>query len=106
MPGAECNYIAGGALAKLKMNGIWREVETLLTDEEGVVRDPNLHFDGQHLLFSWKKSRKEDDFHLYEMDLKTREIKQLTLENEHRTLNVFTCRMNIILSTLPVVEAR
>lgn len=49
---AECNYIAGGALAKLKMNGIWAEVETLLTDEEGVVRDPNLHFDGQHLLFS------------------------------------------------------
>ena len=33
---AECNYIAGGALAKLKMNGIWAEVETLLTDEEGV----------------------------------------------------------------------
>jgi len=64
---AECNYIAGGALAKLKMNGIWAEVETLLTDEEGVVRDPNLHFDGQHLLFSWKKSRKEDDFHLYEI---------------------------------------
>lgn len=80
---AECNYIAGGALAKLKMNGIWAEVETLLTDEEGVVRDPNLHFDGQHLLFSWKKSRKEDDFHLYEMDLKTREIKQLTFGKGH-----------------------
>lgn len=75
---AECNYIAGGALVKLKMNGIWAEVETMLADEEGVVRDPNLHFDGRHLLFSWKKSRKEDDFHLYEMDLKTREIKQLT----------------------------
>ena len=80
---AECNYIAGGALAKLKMNGIWAEVETMLTDEEGVVRDPNLHFDGQHLLFSWKKSRKEDDFHLYEMDLKTREIKQLTFGKGH-----------------------
>ena len=80
---AECNYIAGGALAKLKMNGIWAEVETLLTDEEGVVRDPNLHFDGQHLLFSWKKSCKEDDFHLYEMDLKTREIKQLTFGKGH-----------------------
>lgn len=33
--------------------------------------------------FSPKKSRKEDDFHLYEMDLKTREIKQLTFGKGH-----------------------
>ena len=65
------------------MNGIWAEEETLMTDEDGVYRDPNLHFDGQHLLFSWKKSAKEDDFHLYEMDLKTRDIKQLTFGKGH-----------------------
>ena len=80
---AECNYIAGGTLSKIKMNGIWAEEETLMTDEDGVYRDPNLHFDGQHLLFSWKKSAKEDDFHLYEMDLKTRDIKQLTFGKGH-----------------------
>ena len=40
---AECNYIAGGALAKLKMNGIWAEVETMLTDEEGVVCNAGRH---------------------------------------------------------------
>ena len=62
---------------------IWAEEETLLTDEDGVYRDPNLHFDGQHLLFSWKKSAKDDDFHLYEMDLKTREVKQLTFGKGH-----------------------
>ena len=80
---AECNYFAGGSLSKIKMNGIWAEEETLLTDEDGVYRDPNLHFDGQHLLFSWKKSAKDDDFHLYEMDLKTRAVKQLTFGKGH-----------------------
>lgn len=80
---AECNYFAGGSLSKIKMNGIWAEEETLIADEKGVCRDPNLHFDGQHLLFSWKKSAKEDDFHLYEMDLQTRAVKQLTFGKGH-----------------------
>lgn len=75
---AECNFFAGGALSLIKMNGIWAEEEPLLSDEDGVFRDPNVHFDGKHLLFAWKKSPKEDDFHLYEMDLTSREVKQLT----------------------------
>lgn len=75
---AECNYIAGGSLSMIKMNGIWAKEETLLGDDKMVIRDPNLHFDGKHLLFSWKKSAKEDDFHLYEMNLDNREVKQLT----------------------------
>lgn len=74
----ECNYYGGGELSRIRMNGIWAEEERLLADEDGVLRDPNLHFDGKQLLFSWKKSAKEDDFHLYEMDLATREVKQLT----------------------------
>lgn len=75
---AECNYFPGGELSLLRMNGIWAEEETLLESPEGVFRDPDVHFDGRHLLFSWKKSLKEDDFHLYEMDMKSRKLKQLT----------------------------
>lgn len=75
---AECNYYPGGQLALLKMNGIWAEEELLQADTSGVFRDPDLHFDGRHLLFSWKKSPKEDDFHLYEMDLSTRKTKTIT----------------------------
>lgn len=75
---AECNFFPGGELSLLKMNGIWAQEETLLTDSNGVFRDPDVHFDGKHLLFSWKKSAKEDDFHLYEMDMSTRKVKQLT----------------------------
>ena len=74
----ECNFFAGGSLSLLKMDGIWGDEETLLSDPDGVFRDPNIHFDGQHVIFAWKKSLKEDDFHLYEMDLKSREVKQLT----------------------------
>ena len=40
---AECNYFAGGSLSKIKMNGIWAEEETLLTDEDGVYRLSLIH---------------------------------------------------------------
>lgn len=75
---AECNFFAGGELAYFKMNGIWAEEETLLKDTAGVFRDPDVHFDGKHVVFAWKKSRKEDDFHLYELEMPSRKLKQLT----------------------------
>ena len=34
---AECNYFAGGSLSKIKMNGIWAEEETLLTETVYIV---------------------------------------------------------------------
>ena len=74
----EYNFFPGGELSLIKMNGIWAEEETLLSDSTGVFRDPDIHFDGKHILFSWKKSLKEDDFHLYEMEMPSREVKQLT----------------------------
>ena len=75
---AECNFYPGSELSLLKMNGIWAEEQTLLTDTNGVFRDPDVHFDGKHILFSWKKSAKEDDFHLYEMEMPSQQLKQLT----------------------------
>ena len=74
----ECNYFAGGELALIRMNGVWAEEFRLMEDTAGVFRDPDMHFDGDHVLFSWKKSAKEDDFHLYEMNLNNREVKTLT----------------------------
>ena len=75
---AECNFFPGSELSMVKMKGIWGEEEVLFSDTTGVYRDPDMHFDGKHLLFSWKKSAKEDDFHLYEINLDTRETKQIT----------------------------
>ncbi|MGL4293599.1 MAG: hypothetical protein ACRCSQ_08490 [Bacteroidales bacterium] len=74
----ECNFIGGGELSLLTMDGIWAKETVLLKDSTGVFRDPDVHFDGNHLLFSWKKSFKEDDFHLYEMEFPGRNVRQLT----------------------------
>ncbi len=49
---AECNFFAGGELAYFKMDGIWAKEETLLKDTAGVFRDPDVHFDGKHILFA------------------------------------------------------
>ncbi len=55
------------------------EVELLLeAGEDGCIRDPDVHWDGRRILFAWKKSDRNDDYHLYEMDLDTRDVRQLT----------------------------
>lgn len=74
----ECNYFPGGELGVLHMNGIWGEEEVIMSDSNGVFRDTDVHFDGENILFSWKKSAKEDDFHLYEYNYSAKKLKQLT----------------------------
>lgn len=51
--------------------------EKLLASSRGVIRDPDVSADGSKVLFSYKKTS-NDDYHLYEMDLATREMTQLT----------------------------
>jgi len=75
---AERHFVPGSALCLLKMNGSYGELVNLLEDPNGVIRDPDVSYDGKRVLFSWKKSLNEDDYHLYEMDLATRKIRQLT----------------------------
>ena len=53
-------------------------VETLLETRDGVIRDPDVSYDGARILFAWKKSDRGDDYHLYEMDVATRAVRQLT----------------------------
>lgn len=75
---AERHFKPKSALCLLRYKGTQIEIETLLDDPNGVIRDPDVSFDGQRILFSWKKSDRDDDYHLYEMDLASREIRQLT----------------------------
>ncbi|MDO5553113.1 MAG: hypothetical protein Q4G68_05080 [Planctomycetia bacterium] len=55
---------------------LWRpatdEVHVLLNVPEGIVRDPCVHFDGQRILVSLRWNL-QDDFHIYEMDLRGRD---------------------------------
>ncbi|MBO7521998.1 MAG: discoidin domain-containing protein, partial [Opitutales bacterium] len=50
----------------------------LISDKNGTLRDPDISYDGTKILFSWKKSAHEDDYHLYEMDISSRKIRQIT----------------------------
>lgn len=52
--------------------------EVLIDKPRGVIRDPNLSFDGTTLIFSMRDNFKTDDYHLYRMDLADRRIRQLT----------------------------
>lgn len=75
---AERSFVPGAALCLLQYDGSQVRVETLVDDPRGVIRDPDVSFDGRRVLFSWKKSDRDDDYHLYEMDLDARKIRQLT----------------------------
>ena len=74
----ERHFVPGSALCLAIWDGGKFQVEPLLADPNGVIRDPDVSFDGRKILFAWKKSDREDDYHLYEMDVSTREIRQLT----------------------------
>ncbi len=41
---------------------------TLLKSPNGVIRDPDVSYDGKRLMFSWKKAP-DDDYHIYEMTI-------------------------------------
>lgn len=75
---AERHFVPGAALCLARWDGDQLRVETLVDDPGGVIRDPDVSYDGRRVLFAWKKSDREDDYHLYEMDLASRAIRQLT----------------------------
>jgi len=71
-------FAPGASLNVLEMQGAYGKVHTLLEDAGGMLRNPDVSYDGRRLLFAWKKSDRGDDYHLYEMDLATGKIRQLT----------------------------
>jgi len=75
---AERHFTPRSALCLLELDGAEVHIETLLEDPGGVIRDPDVSYDGRRVLFAWKKSDRDDDYHLYEMDLASREVRQLT----------------------------
>ncbi len=45
------------------------KLQVLLESPTGVIRDPDVHFDGTKVLFAHKKSLDGDDYHLYEWEV-------------------------------------
>jgi len=65
----ERHFKPGSALCVLEMDGPFGRVRTFLDDPGGVIRDPAVSYDGRRILFAWKKGDRDDDYHLYEMDV-------------------------------------
>ena len=77
---SERTYLRIGSslcLAEFQPNGLWHET-VLLESKEGCFRDVDVSPDGKRILYSFKASDRGDDFHLYEMELATRKVRQLT----------------------------
>jgi len=53
------------------------QTSTILETNEGCLRDPEVSFDGQKIIFSYRKDI-EDDYHIYEIDTNGSNLKQLT----------------------------
>ncbi len=75
---AERHFTPGAALCVLEMDGLYGTVRTLVDDPQGVIRDPDVSYDGQRILFAWKKSLDEDDYHLYELTVADGQVRQIT----------------------------
>jgi hypothetical protein len=74
----ERNFRPNTELCIIDMEGTRAKVRTLIKDPQGVIRDPDVSYDGKRILFAWKKSDRQDDYHLYEMDAATEKVRQLT----------------------------
>ena len=68
-------FQGGSALKLLDVAG--GKVATILASPAGVIRDPEVHFDGRKILFSMRRDI-DDDYHLYEINVDGSGLKQLT----------------------------
>jgi hypothetical protein len=68
-------YWAQGRLCKLNLRT--NQLTILLNDREGAIRDPQVHYDGKTILFSWRKGG-SDYFHLYEIQSNGTGLRQIT----------------------------
>ena len=68
-------YSRGGRLVKLDLRT--GKQTTLFADDKGTFRDPQVHYDSKHIIFSYRKSG-QDYFHLYETDHDGSYLRQIT----------------------------
>ena len=71
----EDSFCPRGALRVFDVNTA--EITTLIELKDGLVRDPELSFDGKKIIFSMRKN-KDDFYHIYEINTDGSELKQLT----------------------------
>ena len=73
------DYRMGSSLCVLQLHEDGHvTTETLLHEPNGVIRDPDISYDGKRVLFAMRRSSDKDDYHLYEINLADRKVRQLT----------------------------
>jgi len=70
------SFRGGGALKAIDF-AKGGNVRTLVELEKGLIRDPDVHYDGDKILFAMRKDIK-DDYHIYEINADGTDLKQLT----------------------------
>lgn len=68
-------FSEGGRLCRLNLRT--KKLTVLLDDPHGGIRDPQVHYDGKKILFSYRKG-KSVNFHLYEINIDGSGLTQLT----------------------------
>jgi len=71
------NKVYGSAGYLCKLNLKHGTVTRLVADAQGAVRDPQVHYDGHKILFSYRRGG-TDTFHLYEINVDGSGLKQIT----------------------------
>jgi hypothetical protein len=75
---AERTFTPGASLCLLTLDGLYGTVQTLVDAPDGMIRDADVSFDGRRVLFAWKRADRSDDFHLWELDTGSGQLRQLT----------------------------
>ena len=72
--------LPGGQLLSLEITpeGELAEKVLVTAPENGTLRDPDVSFDGKKIVFSMRQDMNEDDYHLYDYDVETGTVRQLT----------------------------
>ena len=70
------SFVGGGALKAIDFSQ-GGQVTTLLESKDGILRDPEISFDGKRILFSMRKNM-QDNYHVYEMGIEGADLRQLT----------------------------
>jgi len=69
------SFEGGGAMKTIVLsNG---RIRTLIETNEGLIRDPEVHFDGKKIVFSMRRNI-QDDYHIYEINTDGTSLRQLT----------------------------
>ncbi|MDR2642084.1 MAG: hypothetical protein LBC74_04745 [Planctomycetaceae bacterium] len=73
------DWRTGATLCLMKINADGTVTSEILHDTRtGILRDPDVSYDGKKIIFSMRQNDNDDDFHIYEYDIASKNIKQLT----------------------------